>query len=278
MGNTIGSFFALEAAISCVAWNSKAVAHHNLQIRQQKADAVLALCRQYTVAAFLEAHASILAQQNILATCLRTHFLSCSKVQDSQGETLPDAGGMRLLLGRTLFSNSAQFATPSTLPHLRQRYFAELNLAEVCTCQFFLKDSGRMVFPNPFSCFFVHNCCSSCQSTNHLIMQIDKERLDYERRPNKQSLVLMGDFNPALEESGKISVLDASSLSDTAFPYPPRSFSGQRNKLFGSLTEGDIPMPSHVSSSTLSPTRINRLFFAAIPSHPSISRRIEQEL
>ena len=101
---------------SVVSWNARALAHHNLQLRQQKVNAVLALCRQYTVVALLEVHGSLLAQQSILARCLRSHFLFCSQVKDCHGFSLPDAGGICILVSRSLFAPVCAASNPIDPP------------------------------------------------------------------------------------------------------------------------------------------------------------------
>ena len=68
VGSTTGSsplpLSAFEAPTSCVAWNARALAHHNSPIRQQKVNEALAFCRLYSVVALLETHGSLLAQHN----------------------------------------------------------------------------------------------------------------------------------------------------------------------------------------------------------------------
>jgi hypothetical protein len=44
---------------------------------------------------------------------------------------------------------------------------------------------------------------------------------------------------------------------------PPRHFESRWNKLFDSLLEIDFPLPSHVNSTSLSLSRINRIFLGA---------------
>ena len=151
-GNSTGfspsPFFAFEAPISCVSWNARALAHHNLQLRQQKVNEVLALRRQYTVVALVEVHGSLLAQQSILARCLRSHFLLCSQVENCHGLSLPDAGGICILVARSLFGPFAQHRIPSAHLLPRQLHLAKSSVVELSNCPYCLRASCRKVSAN----------------------------------------------------------------------------------------------------------------------------------
>ncbi len=71
----------------------------------------------------------------------------------------------------------------------------------------------------------------------------------------------MGDCNLEQKGSMRVSLLDASSLSRLIPPLSlPRPFENKWNKLFDMMVELDFPFPSHVNSSTLMLSRINRIF------------------
>ena len=82
-------------------------------------------------------------------------------------------------------------------------------------------------------------------------------------------MILVRNFNLAPEGSAKTSLLDASTLSNTPYPCPPRLFASQWNRLLGSLVEMDIPMQFHVSSSSLFLSRIECVFLCFLK--PSIN-------
>ena len=168
------------------------LAHHNLQIRQQKVNEVLALCGQYAVVAFLGGHGSLLARQNILARCLRTHFLFCSQVKDSNGETLPDAGGICLLVGRSLFGQFCPVSKPPDPPPPSAALFREIGHGRAVHSSTFSQSFLQEGLTKSVSLFSVPSYGSSPQSTNHFIMQIDRVRRDWDCQPDKHSLILMG--------------------------------------------------------------------------------------
>ena len=64
--------------------------------------------------ALLERHGSRLALLHNLPLALKTHFLLSSHVRDSNGQFLPNAGGVCVLIARTLFAHL--LATPLYLP------------------------------------------------------------------------------------------------------------------------------------------------------------------
>ncbi len=112
-----------------------------------------------------------------------------------------------------------------------------------------------------FDCFFVHNFGFCSESTSSLIKTLDDQRIRCVDRPDKFSMALLGDFNLEPRGSLKISLLDSSSLSRSLPPQvPPRPFEKKWNTLFDKLVEVDFPFPSHVNSSTLVISRINRIF------------------
>ncbi len=112
-----------------------------------------------------------------------------------------------------------------------------------------------------FDCFFVHNFGLTFDTTSSLIKKLDNSRISCFERPDKFSMAILGDFNLEPRGSLKISLLDSSSLSRSLPPQvPPRPFEKKWNTLFDKLVEVDFPFPSHVNSSTLVISRINRVF------------------
>ena len=152
-GNTMGTSslpsFAFESPVECVAWNARALAHHNLEMKHKEAVEVLALCRQYSVVALLDAHGNHLALPNILVRCFRTHYLYSNQMRNDQGEALPATGGICLHVGRDFWGKFRSASTPMILPPRLLPYFANLRFAGQFSFKSFPK--GPPLWGRPFS-------------------------------------------------------------------------------------------------------------------------------
>ena len=95
----------LGAKFTCVAWNGGGVIHKDPSTRIRKVSEVLRLCREFAMASLCETHGRLLALQHHLAMALRTHYLLCSSVKGIYGEFLSNAGGVCVLVARTLFAH-----------------------------------------------------------------------------------------------------------------------------------------------------------------------------
>ena len=242
--------FSFNSFINGCAWNARGLCHHKKKLRDEKVAEVHKLTRQYLVIGLLEAHGSAATLRAALSRCLGTHVLITSHVKDAvYGNPLAGAGGIAVLVSRTILC----------MPFCPGSCFQELVPGRAV----------ELIIHNPIRTkqahfVFMHNFKLNLTVTSSLITKIDGIRKSVINHQLIHSLIPIKDFNLEPRGALKISLSDATSLSNAfAGVSPPRHFKTRWNQLFDALLEIDFPFPSHVNSTSLTLSRINRIFLGA---------------
>ena len=193
------------------------------------------------------------------ARCLPIHFMVSSQARDDSGEPIFDAGGVCVLVARTIF---CQFCSVSSLfdppPPTAVLFLRNSIMVALFTSSVSPREAVAPFARNLLPCFCPQLRFSS-RSIVALISKINETKLSCVRAPDRHSMILMGDSNLAPEGSAKVSARCHLIEQHKIFNSSSTLCQSMEQVIFGSLIEMDMPMPSHVCSSSLSLSRTNRV-------------------